>query len=290
MKYVFYSSLIFLFYTHHAFSACKIVSYPQIIKLNKTLDNSIIKESDCNQVTQEAFIDFISSSSGSLDAKHLSHIFKMENQFDISFEPSLINVFKIEEKLQDLLNLGEQNILTKITSLYDKASIQTKETDSLKAHCNNCDSAGQKNIKLFVNNKAIWLTGQIYLKRIGFIVNTEINPFSEKLRSHLFNAKTFFDDGRSHLFKDIEHIQFYKTNKKLSPGDALKTTDLSPIALVKPGQRIKVVLKGANISLRSTGRARSMGKYGEFIEIYNEKTNKKVTAQVVDFNTVMVQL
>lgn len=214
----------------------------------------------------------------------------MENQQEVEFKPSTIKVLSVDEKLGNLLNLGKETTLARITSLHDKASIQVSNDDKLKAICNNCDSAGQKNIKLYINDKSVWLTGQLYLKRVGYIIKDEINPFSEKLNPTLFSAKTFFDDGKSHLFKDIDNIKFYKTNKKLSRGEALKTSDLSPIALIRPGQRIKVILKGENISLKSTAFSRSMGKIGDFIEVYNEKTNKKVTAQVVDFNTVMVQL
>lgn len=290
MKNIFYLSVIFLLYTHHAFSACEIVSYPKIVKLNKRLDSSIVKESNCSSEVQESFIDFLSSSSGELNSKHLSHIFRTEYNVDITLKPNNISVRTITEELTTLLNLGEDTIIGKVTNLHSQASIQIKKGDLVSAVCNNCESAGQKNIKLYVNKDSIWLAGQIYLKRTGFVINDELNPFKDKLSSHHFTKKTFYDDGRSHLFQDIDNIQFYKTNKKLERGKALKTSDLSPITLIKPGQKIKVILKGKSISLKSSAYSRSLGKYGDFIEVFNTKTNKKVTAQVIDFNTVMVQL
>lgn len=290
MKTLFYSSLIFLFYAHHAFSACKIISYPEIIKLNKVLDSSIIKSSNCPKSIQGDFIDFVSSATGSLNSKHLSHIFKTEYQLDIQFMPKTIKVKTIEEKLTEVLNLGSETVITKITNLHSESSLQLTIKDKISANCNSCESAGQKNIKLYVNKNPIWLSGQVFIKRSGFIVNQEINPFQEKLSRNLFSKKTFFDDGKKHLFKDIKEIRFYKTNKRLEKGNVLKTSDLSPLTLVRPGQKIKVILKGKNISLKSSAYSRAQGKIGDFIEVYNTKTNKKVTAQVVDFNTVMVQL
>lgn len=290
MKKLFYSSLIFLFYTHHAFSACNVVSYPEIIKLNKRLDSSIIQSSDCPQAIQENFMDFVSSATGNLNAKHLSHIFKTEYQTEVTFKPHYISVKSVEDKISTLLNLGEDAIISKVTSLHNKASIQLSGSDKIKANCNNCESAGQKNIKLYVNNSPIWLSGHVFMKRTGFILNQELNPFQEKLNNQHFTKKTFFDDGKKHLFQDISQINFYKTNKRLQKGKVLKTTDLSPLTLIRPGQKIKVILKGKNISLKSSAYSRAQGKIGDFIEVYNTKTNKKVTAQVVDFNTVMVQL
>ena len=70
----------------------------------------------------------------------------------------------------------------------------------------------------------------------------------------------------------------------------MKSTDLSPITLVRLGQKIKVVLKGQNIALKSSAIARQQGKFGDYIEVYNQKTNRKINAQVIDFNTVMVEL
>lgn len=290
MKNLFYCSLIFLFYTHHAFSACSLHSYAQIIKLNKKLDSSIIKKTDCSPEIQEEFINFVSSATGKLNAKHLKHIFQSEIGGDVSFFPKTLSVYNIEEQLSKLLDLDEETIIGKVTSLHHSASIQLEDQDKITALCNNCETAGQKNIKLHVNKEAIWLSGQVYIKRTGFIINEELNPFRNKLDQSLFSHKTFFDDGRSHLFSDIANIRFYQTNKKLEKGQVLKTSDLSPLTLIKPGQKIKVILQGKNISLKSSAYTRSLGKFGDFIEVYNTKTNKKVTAQVVDFNTVMVQL
>lgn len=290
MKKFFYSSLVFLFYTHHAFSACNIVSYAEIVKLNKILDSSIIKSSNCPKKIQENFLDFLSSTSGHLNSKHLQHIFKTEYQVDVNFKPNSLTVETVDDKVTDLLDLGDETIISKVTSLHNKASIQLSTTDKLKVACNNCETPGQKNIKLYINDVPIWLSGHVFIKRIGFILKQELNPFQKKLSNQLFSKKTFFDDGRRHLFKDIDQINFYKTNKRLEKGQVLKTSDLSPLALIRPGQKIKVILKGKNISLKSSAYSRAQGKIGDFIEVYNTKTNKKITAQVVDFNTVMVQL
>jgi flagella basal body P-ring formation protein FlgA len=62
------------------------------------------------------------------------------------------------------------------------------------------------------------------------------------------------------------------------------------MTIVKPGQKVKVLLKGKSISLNSTALARQGGKIGQIIDVYNQKTNKKISGLVIDFNTVMVNL
>jgi flagella basal body P-ring formation protein FlgA len=290
MKYLFYSSLIFLFYTHHAFSACNLVTYPQIIKINKQLDGVIIKSSDCSEEIQNEFIEFVSSMTGNISADHLQKIFLSEHSTQVNFLPANIQVESMESTLTRLLSLDKDTVLSNITSFYSQSCITLENEVKLSASCSDCDQAGIKNFKLNRKNTIIWLTGEIQIRRKGFIVIDEINPFNENLNENLFQSQAFLDDGKDHLFQDLQNIRFYKTNKRLEKGRVLKMTDLSPINLIRPGQKINMILNGKNISLKSSAYSRSQGKFGDYIEVYNTKSNKKITAQVVDFNTVMVQL
>jgi flagella basal body P-ring formation protein FlgA len=283
-------SILFSTTNLHAKPACKVVSYPKIIKLNKVLDESIIKNSNCSQEIKNNFIDFISGASGDLNSRHLAQIFKMEYKSEISISPEKIFVQPIDDVIIDLIKIPRNLTLDKTSSLYGKSSLNLSPSDHLQAICNNCETAGSKNIKLLVNKSPIWFSVEILSKRHGLVINSEINPFAQRLTSMMFTHTAIFDDGRDHLFNDIKNIQFYKANKKLIKGKILKSTDLSPITLVRLGQKIKVVLKGQNIALKSSAIARQQGKFGDYIEVYNQKTNRKINAQVVDFNTVMVEL
>jgi flagella basal body P-ring formation protein FlgA len=283
-------SLIFITSQVHANTACKVVSFPKIIKLNKVLDESIIKESNCSQEIKNNFVDFISGASGDLDSRHLTQIFKMEYKTEIELSPEKVSVQPINDVIIDLIKIPRNLTLDKTSSLYGQSSLNLSPSDHLQATCNNCETAGSKNIKLLVNKSPIWFSVEILSKRHGLVINSEINPFAQRLTSAMFTHTAIFDDGRDHLFNDIKNIHFYKANKKLVKGKILKSTDLSPITLVRLGQKIKVVLKGQNIALKSSAIARQQGKFGDYIEVYNQKTNRKINAQVIDFNTVMVEL
>lgn len=276
--------------TLHVQAACKVVSYPKIIKLNKLLDESIIKSSNCSEHIKNKFIDFISGASGELSSRHLSQIFKLEYKSDIELSPSKIEVKPITDVLTVLVDIPKNIVLDKMSNLHSESSLNLHPEDHLQAVCNNCETSGHKNIKLLVNKSPIWLSVEFLSKRHGLIINREINPFAQNLSQQMFTYTAIFDDGREHLFNDVKNIQFYKPNKKLIKGKILKSTDLSPIVLVKPGQKIKILLKGENMALKSSAIARQPGRFGDYIEVYNQKTNKKINAQVIDFNTVMVEL
>lgn len=290
MKKIFLLSIFLTSVSLHAYSACKIVSFPKVIKLNKVLDESVIKQSDCSREIINTYIDFISGATGVLTSEHLTQIFKSEYDLDIELSPASIEIKSINEILTELIQIPKSLSLTEISSLYSKASLTLTPKDHLQVECKDCESAGEKNIKLLINNSPIWFSIKILSKRQGLVINLEINPFNTNLTEDMFTFTSVFDDGRTHLFHDRENLKFYKANKRLIKGEFLKTTDLSPITLVKMGQKIKVILKGKNVALKSSAISRQSGKIGDFVEVYNQKTSKKISAQVIDFNTVMVEL
>ncbi len=285
------TTLLFLLtLSAQAQDSCKIVSFSKIIKINKVLDQSIIKKTNCDEKTLRVFTELISGATGELKAAHLSQILKSEFNSNVSIEPKEIDVQHVKDTLTSLVDMPKNLTLSKTSSLFGKASLNIAEGTSLKAICNSCETAGSKNIKLLVNNKTIWFSVEVLTKRIGYIPLNTISPFSGKLSSSQFRKTYIFDNGRKHLFQDIKNIRFYKATRQLRKGETIKLTDLIPMTIVKPGQNIKVILKGKSISLKSSALSRQPGRIGEYISVYNQKTNKKINGQVVDFNTVMVEL
>lgn len=287
-----YALIIFSFFTLglQASKACVLNSYPQIIKLNKVLDDSIIQKTNCDESTQTLFIEIISGATGELRASHLSQILKSEFNKNVEVTPELIKIEDVKETLTKLIQIPENLSLSKTSSLYSKASLNLQSDTSLKAICNACETAGEKNIKVLVNNRTIWFSAQILTRREGFVTINSLSPYSKKLTQNQFRKTYFYDKGTSHLFSDIENIRFYKPTRQLEKGRVLKISDLTPLTIVKPGQKVKVILKGKNISLNSTALSRQSGRIGDYIQVYNSKTNKKINGQVVGFNTVLVEL
>ena len=279
-------SLFLAFITVQSVSACSIDSYPNIIKLNKILDDSIIKKSDCDSKTQRTFIDLISGGSGELKSLHLTQILRSEFNKVVEISPKSIKVEAVRETLTRLIEMPSNLALNKTTSLFDKASLNLQTDSRIKASCNTCQSAGSKNIKLRVDGKTIWFSAEILIKRVGFVINEAISPYTKKLSKNLFRQTLIFDKGRDHLFQDIKNIRFYKPTRQLEAGKVLKISDLIPMTVISPGQRIKVILKGKNISLNSSALSRQSGKIGQFIEVYNQKTDSSQLRWINDCEVI----
>jgi flagella basal body P-ring formation protein FlgA len=283
-------SLLIFSFSFYNTEACTIESYPHIIKLNKVLDDSVIAKTDCSKKAIKSFIDLVTGASGELKSSHLSQILKSEFNKVVVIKPELIKVEFINDTLERLVQIPSNLALKKTTSLHDRASLNLSNEISLDATCNTCSTAGDKNIKLRVGSKTIWFSAEILMKRVGFVAVRDLSPYSNKLDKNSFRETTLFDKGKDHLFQDMDNIRFYKATRQIRQGHFLKISDLMPMTIIKPGKKVKIILKGKTISLNSSALARQSGRIGQKIEVFNQKTNKKITGLVIDFDTVMVEL
>ena len=60
--------------------------------------------------------------------------------------------------------------------------------------------------------------------------------------------------------------------------------------LVQYGQKIKLKYKTKNIELDAIAIANGNGKYGDFIQVINPRSKKKVLAKIIDYNKAEIEL
>lgn len=282
-------SIFFLILSTTVMADCKLETFDRIIKINKNQDQKIIKSTDCSQQVQQTFMSFISSASGSLNAAHLRRYFKQESQIDIEITPSSFTVSTMKGLIEE--NIKEGGIIVKsVTSLLSQSSLNLNQSDNLTIDCKNCKKPGQKNIVALVNNKKIWLNALIHRERTAYVLARSLVNLNQKLDASYFKQVKIADNGNTLFFNDINNIRFYKPTKLLRAGDTVKKYDLRSRVLVKFGQKVQVNILKNNIKLGTKAIARRNGHIGDVIELINQKSKKVISAKVVDFNKVEVEL
>lgn len=281
-------AFFFLFSCASYAQPCHIKAFRKILKINKVLDSTIIKESDCGDKERQIFTRFLSETTGNMNGTHLSRVLKSESGIEVLIDHD-IEVVSMKDFLEKELDM-EKAVITNLSSLYGQASINLKGEELLSASCGLCSKPGNRNIKLSINQKALWLAAEIKIKRTALKLLKDVGPFTPGLDGSAVEIAIALDDGKAPPFRDPERLRFYKPNKPLSKGRTLLTSDLSPKTLVKYNQNVQVILKGKNVSLKTKATSRQNGRYGETIKLKSIKTNKELIGTVVDFNTVMVEL
>jgi hypothetical protein len=227
--------IIFIF-SHSAFAECEIETYAKILKINKQLDQSIIKNSSCNSDINEKFVNFINSATGTLSANYLRHYFKNEKSLNLKLSPEKIQVNHIKDYLEDSFN-NDALLIKKVSSLHHAGSFNLNENDNISFSCSNCNSTGEKNVSAYLNKSKVWLNVLIHVKRKAYKLVKNISNLSQKLDSSYFEEILITDKGNSPLLESIEHIAFYRPTKMLRKGDIIKKYDLRSRVVVKHGKK-----------------------------------------------------
>ena len=270
-------------------STCSITSFSKVLKINKVLDDTIIKESSCSSNINSAFVQLISNAQGKLNSGYLNSYFQKEFKFKVSISPISIDIKDLKEVIEEKFS-QQKIIIKKISSLYGKSSINLSSTDSFSIDCNKCTKTGERNLKININNKSFWISAKILRERFAYTAKNMINVRASIMQKSDFHQKVVADYGRSNVFTDLHQIQFYSLNRNLHSGDVLKYSDLTAKKLINIGQKVNVFYKGTGINLKTISIAKKNGRFGDFIEVENPKSKKKILGKVIDFNTVVIDI
>lgn len=283
--------LIFLFISINCFAneSCRLISFDKIIKINKSLDDQIIKESNCSQKINSSFIDLIEGSTGKLSAGQMVSYLGEEFNTKVEVSPKIIEVQSITESIENFLNNNEIKV-GKVTSLYGKSSFNLKKNEELNFSCDQCQSIGEKNIKVTIGKNQSWLTLKLGKVVEVLTTNRSLSHYDTLLTKNDFSKIHIIDYQGKNYFSDFDLIKFYKVNRNLKKGELIQLQYLYPKNLITRGQKVNLKISKGTIELNAIGIAKRNGKFGEFIEFENTKTKKKFLGKVTDFNKAVIEL
>jgi len=89
------------------------------------------------------------------------------------------------------------------------------------------------------------------------------------------------------LIDDVLNLQ---TKQVVAANNPIFTNMLELPDIIRQGDLIKIVVKLKNVEATATGKALESGHRGEKIKVQNLTTSKKMSAEVVDEKTVLVEL
>ena len=278
---------------------CEIKTYPQIIMTQRRsisqLQKEVIKESNCDQTTVESFVMTIADLEGDIRAEQINDLMN-NNSIDVFMEPTRISVTRINNLIKNKLVLPSNLEIDQIQFVGTESAIGLNDAEKVKVECPNCELLGEQNLKLQVVNsvlgdsKNFWARTNVLKKIKVWKAREDINTLTaQNLQSQLISEEIALAKPENYL-TDAQDLKFFKLNRSLRKGDLVKQSDISPITLIKSGNRVKVKIIDRNINLVSVGVANKSGNFGDSIELTNMNSKKKIVGRVVDYNTVVIDL
>ena len=87
---------------------------------------------------------------------------------------------------------------------------------------------------------------------------------------------------------DAEDVIGQRARRNIDAGDILRPDLIEMPPLVKRGDMVVIVAESEGIKVTATGKVKSDGLRGEHVKVVNLDSNKRLSARVVDQETVMV--
>jgi flagella basal body P-ring formation protein FlgA len=91
-------------------------------------------------------------------------------------------------------------------------------------------------------------------------------------------------------FTSLEELLDLQTKQLISKDKPIYTSMVELPDIIHRGDVIKIVVKLKNMEVTATGKALQDGKRGEMIKVQNQSTGKKLTAEILNNKTVLVEL
>ena len=281
-------------------SACVINMYSKIITTTKNTDISIkdlILSSTCSQKTNTTLVNIINNFENSISTKYILEAFSNEFNEEISYiSPSIITKISLPKLLVNNINTSSKAKFAEVSILSGKRILSLRNSERLKISCTNCSSGGPKEIQAFIQNvrdgteKRFWIRGNLLIQANILTTTQNISVTKKRLTKSDVQVVEKYVEHPEIYFTNVDHIMFYKMSRTLAKGDALKTRELIPISLVRPGQAVQVIFKHGNLLLKSLAMPTSIGKLGESVTLRHIKTLKTIYGTVIGNNKVQAAL
>lgn len=296
MKFIF-SVILFLSFSTAQAEICDMETFEKIVIIKQVSDTSFIKKTNCPDETIKAVAKIIGGIEGRISNNHINQMLIEENSLNtIAMIPQQIDITTLEKMVNQKLTLDNGLVSRDINFVGMQNILNLTPQDQVTLDCNQCEILGEHNIKILVSNPLIssiqsfWVRAQILKKITAYKAKEEVSTKTAENFTHALEPVEITVTKPELYLTDITDLKFYKLNHSVKKGDLIKTSDISPVVLVKTGSRVKVKIENKTLNLISSSLANKSGVYGDSIELTNVNSKRKLVGRIIDFNTVVIDL
>ena len=287
-KYFFILNLILISSSH---ANCFIHFFNKIIYTGDKKDLKIaevIKKTSCPKNITQKFYQTVISSSGTLRSKYLSEIDE-----NIELSPLYFQLIPLGDILKNKLNMLPEWKLTQIKFMNGLKALSLNEGDDLILNSEFKTGSVVLPLKVVRKNQS---SDTLYIQAFGtkqielLIASTDISSDVAELSEGLFKKSKRHVENPELYFKDLKTLPFYRPNRHLRNGQALKKSNLIKKNLVTFGSPAKITFKKGNLILNGVGIPTQSGKFGDLVKLKQPNNKKIFFGKVNGLNSVSVGL
>ena len=272
--------------------SCRIETAEKIYYIKREEPPNFFQQSNCPTPINKEFNLFIQSSKGTMRAHDVKRILEEKFHSSVSITPSRIEAHSLASLIRSSLSLSQDWKIKEMALLKD-TPLLFGDQSTMTMNCANCNYPGKKQIKIDIRGgkypKVRWATLTLAVKVKALVAQTLLMPHRRPLSQKEFSLEDTYLTNPEGIFQGPEHLHFYRANKKIFQGEALRVSHLSPLKLVSPGDPIDVSYEYQNLSLKTRARPLRFGHYGQRIQLKRAPGQHIIVAKVIDYNKAIVE-
>lgn len=278
--------------------ACDLELFDKVYKFNSNRplqSKDVIVKSNCSHAVLVKVGQIISNAQGTIGNDFLEREILKETQIQTNITPAKTSIIELDSFLNDNLLKEETLVFTDLKSLQKQNSLGLKAEENLRVECDNCNSLGDKNVKLIISQAVEgtefnqWIQVKLMAKIKALKAKRNISFQQKALNAEDFFLEEVLTTQPENLVTSFENINFYRATKLIMQNAALSHMDILPVNLVNYGTPVKVTLSNDSIQLEKILMPTRSARFNETVEL-NGPNNKKIIGKVIDFNKVVIEL
>ncbi len=136
--------------------------------------------------------------------------------------------------------------------------------------------------------RRLWVTADIAMFAPAVIVSEPLRPNQEIVEGAVELGERNLAELPRGALRSLEQALGAKARRLLGPGEVLTQAMVERPPVVRPGDMVKLVLRGPGLFITTLGRALQEGRKGELVRVQNARSLKKLFGRVMDSRTVEI--
>ncbi len=272
--------------------ACEVQLPPRILVSSQATGASHKTSHNCESYQIEEVYNVLREQSGSIPVARIQMaLSKQVKLLSTSSHIQIENIERIIEgnftELKNSKNEWKSELLGSFYSL--------DMNDKIEVSCHPCEFRGTEHFGLKVTQLgsvklSLDIQTRVFKLEEAIRLKTNISAFSDRIETNNWEITKAPATNFGRFFNQPENLKFYKTNKQLKAGEFIKESDLTPLNLVRAGDRVEITFENDHVKVKSQAISRQNGGISDEVEVWNQANGKKYKGVVTDFNRVTIKL
>lgn len=212
----------------------------------------------------------------------------------VTLSPNRLTIDSLENLIRAKLALDESVVIDQVRgtgkNIFLLASNEQLNFSPPNQILGQTTIAVEKIDALNPGQQKFWLSVIFKNKVMALVAKQGLDRANGALKPEWFKRQEIVTEYPDRVFVQFDRINHFSLNRSIAPGHILLRAEARELPLVTYGVPASVLIEGKGIQLNGMALPMKTANFGDYIQLKNPRSQKTISAKVVDYNKVQIQL